>query len=114
MRVKRGNVSRKRHKKVLKIAKGYYGGLSKLYRPAKQVVLHALRNATLHRRLRKRDFNSLWIVRLNAAAREHGLSYSVFAGLKNKKNIGINKKMLSELAIHEPATFAKIVEAVKA
>jgi large subunit ribosomal protein L20 len=113
MRVKRGNTSRQRHKKILKRTKGFYGGLSKLIRPAKQVIVHALRNATLHRRLRKRDFRNLWVVRLNAALHQEGMSYSVFWGTKTKKEILLNRKILAELAIHEPETFKKVVEVVK-
>lgn len=112
MRVKRGNVSRKKHKKILKQTKGFYGGLSKLIRPAMQVLPHALRNATQHRRLKKRDFKNLWVVRLNAAVRQEGMSYSKFMGLKNKQQIALNTKILSELAIEEPAVFKEIAAKV--
>lgn len=109
-RVKRGNTSRNRHKKVLKLAKGFRGGLSKLYRPAHQAVLHALSNMYKHRRLRKRDFRSLWIARINGALDQRGVSYSKFMGSLNKQNIQINRKMLSEVAIEHPEVFDKLVE----
>ena len=113
MRVKRGNTSRQRHKKILKRTKGFYGGLSKLIRPAKQAIVHALRNATLHRRLRKRDFRNLWVIRLNAGLRAEGMSYSAFWGEKTKKGILLNRKILSEMAIHDQEVFKKVVEVVK-
>ena len=108
-RVKRGNVARKRRKKVLDLAKGFRGGLSKLFRPAHQVVLHALVNATEHRRLKKRDFRVLWINRISGALYNTDLSYSKFIGGLVKNQVKINRKMLSELAIHEPAIFDQIV-----
>lgn len=113
-RVKRGNVAKNRRKKVLKLAKGFRGALSKLYRPAHQAVLHALVNKYRDRRLRKRDFRSLWIARINAALESFDISYSKFIGLANKKEIKLNRKILSELAIHNPETFSAVVETVKA
>ncbi len=112
-RVKRGNVSRHRHKKVLKLAKGFRGGLSKLYRPAHQVVLHALVNATRDRLRKKREFRALWIARINAALRPFGVSYSKFMGMADVKNVGINRKMLSDLAISEPVVFEQVVSFIR-
>ena len=112
-RVKRGNVARKRRKKILKHNKGYTGSLSKLFRPAHQAYLHAGNNAYRDRRLKKREFRRLWIVRINAELEKFSLSYSQFIGLCNAKNLGLNRKVLSELAISEPDTFAEIVTFVK-
>ncbi len=112
-RVKRGNVARKRRNKVLKLAKGFRGSHSKLFRTANQQVMKALRNAYRDRRKKKRDFRSLWITRINAAARQQGLSYSKFAGLLKKANIDINRKMLSQIAILDPDAFTAIVEKAK-
>lgn len=113
-RVKRGVVARRRHKKVLKQAKGYYGARSRVFRVAKQAVIKAGQYAYRDRRQRKRQFRALWIARINAAARINGLSYSRFiAGLK-KASIEIDRKVLADLAVHEKATFAAIVEKAKA
>ncbi len=109
-RVKRGNVARKRRKKILKLAKGFRGSHSRLFRTANQQVMKALRNAYRDRRRRKRDFRRLWITRINAAARQHGVSYSKLMGALKKANIEINRKMLSQMAILDPAGFAKVVE----
>ncbi len=109
-RVKRGNVARKRRKKILKLAKGFRGSHSKLFRTANQQVMKALRNAYRDRRKRKRDFRRLWITRINAAARTQGLSYSQLIGCLKKANIQINRKMLAQLAVLEPEAFAKVVE----
>ncbi|MBW4581483.1 MAG: 50S ribosomal protein L20 [Tildeniella nuda ZEHNDER 1965/U140] len=111
-RVKRGNVARKRRKKILKLAKGFRGSHSRLFRTANQQVMKALRNAYRDRRKRKRDFRRLWITRINAASRQHGLSYSQFMGSLKKVNIQINRKMLSQMAILDPAGFSKVVEVV--
>ena len=111
-RVKRGNVARKRRKKILDLAKGFRGGLSKLYRPAHQAVLHALSNKYRDRRLRKRSFRSLWIVRINAAVREHGLTYSKFINSLKEKNIILNRKALAYLAVNDPKAFSEIVKSV--
>lgn len=109
-RVKRGNVARKRRKKILKMAKGYRGSHSKLFRTANQQVMKALRNAYRDRRKRKRDFRRLWITRINAAARQQGMSYSQLIGKLRKANIGLNRKMLAQLAAVDPNAFAKVVE----
>lgn len=113
-RVKRGVVARARHKKILKKAKGYYGARSRVFRVAKQAVIKAAQYAYRDRRARKREFRALWIVRINAAARSCDLSYSKFmAGLK-KANIELDRKVLSDIAIHDAAAFAKLAEQAKA
>ena len=113
-RVKRGVVARRRHKKIMKQAKGYYGARSRVFRVAKQAVIKAGQYAYRDRRQRKRQFRALWIARINAAARQNGLSYSSFiAGLK-QAGIEIDRKVLADLAVHEKATFAAIVEKAKA
>ncbi|MBE9126995.1 MULTISPECIES: 50S ribosomal protein L20 [unclassified Coleofasciculus] len=109
-RVKRGNVARKRRKKILKLAKGFRGSHSRLFRTANQQVMKALRNAYRDRRKRKRDFRRLWITRINAAARQHGMSYSQLMGQMKKANIQLNRKMLAQLAVLDPASFGKVVE----
>ena len=112
-RVKRAKNSRKNHKKVLKLAKGYYGGKSKLFKTANESVIRALRNAYVGRKNKKRDFRSLWIARINAAARMNGLSYSKFMyGLK-VAGVEINRKILSEMAINDAEGFAKLAELAK-
>lgn len=112
-RVKRGVNAKKRHKKVLRQAKGYYGAKSKLFRPANQAVMKSLNYAYIGRKQRKRDFRQLWITRINAAARANGMSYSKFINGLKKANIEVNRKMLSEMAIHDAAGFAKLVEIAK-
>lgn len=112
-RVKRGNVARKRRNKILKLAKGFRGSHSRLFRTANQQVMKALRNAYRDRRKRKRDFRRLWITRVNAAARMHGMSYSKLIGQMKKANIELNRKMLAQLAILDPQAFAKVVETAK-
>nr|WP_300005072.1 50S ribosomal protein L20 [Tissierella sp.] len=112
-RVKGGVNARKKHKKVLKQAKGYYGAKSKLFRPANQAVMKSLNYAFIGRRLRKRDFRKLWITRINAAARANGMSYSKFISGLKKANIEVNRKMLSEMAIHDAAGFTQLVEMAK-
>ena len=109
-RVKRGNVARKRRKKVLKLAKGFRGSHSKLFRTANQQVMKALRYAYRDRRNRKRDFRRLWITRINAAARMHGLSYSKLIGQLKKADIELNRKMLAQMAVLDPDGFSKVVE----
>lgn len=109
-RVKRGNVARKRRKKILKLAKGFRGSHSRLFRTANQQVMKALRNAYRDRRKRKRDFRRLWITRINAAARQNGVSYSKLMGGLKKANIQINRKMLAQMAVLDPAGFSKVVE----
>jgi len=114
MRVKRGVAGHRRHKKFLKMAKGYIGAGSRLYRTARERVERALCFAFRDRKMKKRDFRRLWIVRINAAARINGLSYSRFINGLSKAEIGINRKMLADLAVREPAVFAQIVQAAKA
>ncbi|RDY25601.1 50S ribosomal protein L20 [Romboutsia weinsteinii] len=112
-RVKKAMNARKKHKKVLKLAKGFIGARSKLYRPANTFVMKALKNAYIGRKLKKRDFRKLWIQRINAAARINGISYSrLMNGLK-LAGIEVNRKMLSEMAIHDPQGFAKLAEVAK-
>jgi large subunit ribosomal protein L20 len=109
-RVKRGNVARKRRKKILKLAKGFRGSHSKLFRTANQQVMKALRNAYRDRRKRKRDFRRLWITRINAAARMNGLSYSKLTYQLKQAEVGLNRKMLAQLAMVDPEAFTKVVE----
>ena len=112
-RVKRAVNSRKNHKKVLKLAKGYYGGKSRLFKTANETVIRALRNAYVGRRLKKRYFRRLWIARINAASRMNGLSYSKFMNGIKLAGVDINRKMLSEIAINDPKAFAELVELAK-
>lgn len=109
-RVKRGNVARKRRKKILKLAKGFRGSHSRLFRIANQQVMKALRNAYRDRRKRKRDFRRLWITRINAAAHEHGMSYSRLMGNLRKANVELNRKSLAQLAVLDPDSFTKVIE----
>ena len=112
-RVKKGVNAHKRHKKVLKMAKGYYGSKSKQYRAAKPATMRALRSAYVGRKNKKREYRRMWIARINAAARMNDISYSrLMDGLK-KSNIEINRKMLSEVAISDPAAFAQLCETAK-
>ncbi len=112
-RIKGGMNAKKKHKRVLKLAKGYYGARSKQYRVAKQSVMRALEESYTGRKQRKRQFRQLWIARINAAARINGLSYSKFMyGLK-LANINVNRKMLAEMAVSDPDGFAQLVEAAK-
>ena len=113
-RVKGGMMTHKRHKKVLKLAKGYFGGKSKLFRTANEAVMKSLTYAYTGRRLKKRDFRSLWITRISAEAKVNGINYSKFMyGLK-KSGINLNRKMLAELAVSDKAAFAALVEKAKA
>lgn len=113
-RVKRGVISRRRHKKILRLAKGFYGAKSKWYKLANQYVVRALANAYRDRRLRKREFRRLWIARINAAARGNGMPYSrLIAGLR-KAGIAVNRKTLADLAVEDPAAFDALVERAKA
>ncbi len=112
-RVKRGVVAKARHKKVLKQAKGYRGARSRLYKVAKQAVDKAGQYAYRDRRQRKRQFRSLWIVRINAAARENGISYSRFIAGLNKASIELDRKVLSDLAVHDKAAFMELAEQAK-
>ena len=112
-RVKGSMHTRKRRKKILKLAKGYRGAKSKLFKTANQAVMKSLTYAYRDRKQKKRNFRQLWIARINAAARANGISYSRFMnGLKNN-GIEINRKMLAEIAVSDPAAFAKLVEKVK-
>ena len=109
-RVKRGFKARRRHNRILKLAKGYRGAHSKLFRSAIEAVHRGLCYAYRDRKKRKRDFRRLWIARINAACRQHGMSYSKFMGNLKKSNIEINRKMLSQMAILDPAGFSKVAE----
>ena len=112
-RIKGGMNARKKHNRVLKLAKGYRGARSKQYRIAKQSVMRALTSAYAGRKQKKRQYRRLWIVRINAAARMHGLSYSRFMyGLKNA-GIEMNRTILADMAVNDPASFAKLAEVVK-
>ena len=112
-RVKGAMHTRKRRKKILKLAKGYRGAKSKLFKTANQAVMNSLVYAYRDRKQKKRDFRQLWIARINAAARMNGMSYSKFMNGLKKNGIEINRKMLSEIAISDPVAFAKLVEKVK-
>ena len=105
--------SRKRRKKVLKEAKGYWGGKSRLFRTAKEAVEKSMLYAYRDRRVKKRNFRQLWITRINAAVRPYGLSYSAFIQKLNDNKIQLNRKVLSDLAISDPQAFQKLVESVK-
>ena len=105
--------SRRRRKKILKLARGYYGSRSKVYTIAKNTVEKGLQYAYRDRKAKKREFRALWIQRINAGARHHGLSYSQFMGKLTKSGIGLNRKVLADLAMNEPDAFKAIVEAVK-
>src|SRR5690554_752712 len=113
-RVKRGVIARRRHKKILKQAKGYYGARSRVFRVAKQAVIKAGQYAYRDRHQRKRQFRQLWIARINAGARVNGLSYSKFINGLKKASIEIDRKILADLAVHEKAAFAALVEKAKA
>ena len=112
-RVKRGVTTRRRHKKILKAAKGYYGSKSKLYRVANQQVMKSGQYAYIHRKLKKREFRKLWIARINAAARENGTTYSrMIHGLKNA-GLDLNRKLQAELAVSDPKGFSELAELAK-
>ena len=113
-RVKRGVTARARHKKVLAKAKGYYGARSRVFRVAKQAVIKAAQYAYRDRKNRKREFRALWIIRVNAAARSHGMTYGEFMNGLKRSTIEVNRKMLAEIAIHDKAAFAALVEQAKA
>jgi len=112
-RVKGGLNAKKRHKKVLKMAKGYYGARSKQYRTAKQAVMRAMAHSFAGRKQTKRDFRRLWITRINAAARINGISYSRFMNGLKLSGVNINRKMLAEMAIHDAPGFAKLADMAK-
>ncbi len=113
-RVKRSVVARKRHKKILKKAKGYYGARSRTFKVAKQAVIKAGQYAYRDRRQRKRQFRALWIVRINAAARQYGLSYSRMIDGLNKAEVEVDRKVLADLAVHDQAGFEALAEKAKA
>ena len=113
MRVKGGPATRNRRKKILKLAKGYYGSKHRLFRTAKEQVVHSLYYAFRDRRNKKRDFRKLWIVRINAAANQCGINYSTLMHGLKVANVDINRKMLSELAINDFETFAQLVDTAK-
>lgn len=112
-RIKGGLNAKKRHKKILKAAKGFFGARSKKYRVAKQSVMRAMAHAFAGRKQTKRDFRKIWIVRINAAARENNISYSKFMYGIKKLNMNINRKMLADLAVNDPKAFSELVEKVK-
>ena len=112
-RVKRGVTAKARHKKVMKQARGYYGARSRVYRVAKQAVIKAAQYAYRDRRQRKRQFRALWITRINAAARQSGLSYSRFMDGLSKAGVIVDRKMLAEMAVNDAAAFSKLAEQAK-
>jgi large subunit ribosomal protein L20 len=112
-RVKRGTNTRRRHKKILKLAKGYRGSKSRLFRVANPQVLRSLSYAYRDRRTKKRDFRRLWIARINAAARMNGMSYSMFISGLKKAGVQINRKVLADLAVNDGAAFEKLVSVAK-
>lgn len=113
-KIKHSAATRKRKKKVLKQAKGFWGDRSKQFQQARRALMHALVYAYRDRKVRKREFRSLWITRINAACRQEGITYSVFmAGLK-KANIALDRKILADVAVRDPATFKKLVALIKA
>ena len=113
MRVKRGLTAHRRHKKYLDLAKGYRGGRSVLYRTAREAVERSLQYAFVGRKQRKREFRKLWILRINAGVREHGVSYSRFIFGLNKAGIELNRKVLADMAVHAKDDFAALVAQVK-
>lgn len=112
-RVKRGVTKRRRHKKILKLAKGFRGAKSKLWRPANEAVLHALSYSFKHRRRKKGDFRRLWIARINAAARTNGMSYSRLMNGLRRAGVSINRKVLADLAVRDAVAFQQIVTKAK-
>ena len=113
-RIKGAMMTRKRRKKVLKLAKGYFGGKSKLFKTAKEAVMKSGQYAYIGRRQRKRDFRRLWIARINAAAKMNGMNYSTFMNGLKKAGVTMNRKMLAELAVSDAAAFTALVEKAKA
>ena len=114
MRIKRGVNAVKKRRKILKLAKGYFGAKSKNYRIARQAVMKSFNYAYIGRRLKKRDFRNLWIARINAAARANGMSYSKFMHGLKASGIELNRKVLADIAVTDGATFAKLAEKAKA
>jgi len=113
-RVKRGVTARAKHKKVLAKAKGYYGARSRVFRVAKQAVIKAAQYAYRDRRQRKREFRALWIIRINAAARQHGMTYGTFMNGLKKSAIELDRKVLADIAVHDKAAFETLIEQAKA
>ncbi len=113
-RIKGAMMTRKRRKKVLKLAKGYYGAKSKLFKTAKEAVMKSGQYAYIGRKQRKRDFRRLWIARINAAAKQNGMNYSTFMNGLKKAGVTLNRKMLAELAVSDAAAFTALVEKAKA
>ena len=113
-RVKKAVNAKKKHKKILKLSKGFYGQKSKVFRAANPAVMKSLSSAYVGRKRKKRDYRRLWIARINAATRQHGMSYSQFMNGLKKSGIEINRKMLSEVAIHDPEAFKALVDTAKA
>ncbi len=113
MRVKRGMAAHRRHKKYLDLAKGYRGARSKLYRTAREAVERALTYAYRDRKVRKREFRKLWILRINAGAREHGLSYSRFMNGLKSANVALDRKVLADMAVHAKEDFGRLVQLAK-
>ena len=114
MRIKRGVNAVKKRRKILKSAKGYFGAKSKLYRVARQAVMKSQNYAYVGRKLKKRDFRSLWITRINAAARLNGLNYSKFMSGLKKNGIDLNRKVLADIAVNDPSAFTALCEKSKA
>lgn len=112
-RVKKGLNARKRHKKILKLAKGFYGAKSKIFRAANPAVMRSLRSAYVGRKNKKREYRRLWIARINAGARMNGISYSKLMNGLKVSGIEINRKMLAEMAVYDPAGFAQLAETAK-
>ena len=113
-RVKKAVNAKKKHKKILKLSKGFYGQKSKVFRAANPAVMRSLASAYVGRKRKKRDYRSLWIARINAAARQNGISYSQFMNGLKKSGVDINRKMLSEMAIHDAEAFTALVNTAKA
>ena len=112
MRIKRGKTVKRKHKKILKLAKGYRGGRSKLYKQARQAVIHAGADAYRGRKEKKRTNRSLWIIRINAALQKHDISYSQFIAKLKNKNIELDRKILSQIALEEPQSFDNLVKKI--
>ena len=112
-RIKRGTVKKRKHKKILKEARGYYGAKKRSYRLAKEQLLKSLKYSYIDRKNRKRTFRRLWITRINAAARLNGISYNEFINGLKKASVEINRKMLSEIAVKDPTAFQKLTEVAK-
>mgnify|MGYP003453704321 CR=1 FL=1 len=112
-RVKRGVMTKKRHKNILEAAKGFRWGRKNLFTKAKEAVIKAGKYAHRDRRAKKRSFRGLWITRLNTALRLHGIKYSAFIALESKKNIALDRKVLSQMAVENPTVFTKFIESVK-